>query len=210
MNKTGMIIKVCGMREAENICAVDQLRVDWMGFIFYPGSSRFVKEVPSYLPRKAKRVGVFVNEEPSVIFERARQFGLDMIQLHGNESPSLCQALFDNNLEVIKAFSIEPGKPFPKEMVERYEGYCDYFLFDTQTVLHGGSGRKFDWQVLADYKGETSFVLSGGISPVDAEVIQAFKHPRWKGVDLNSRFESSLAIKDISLLKEFIKNIRQV
>jgi len=205
-----MIIKVCGMREAENIREVDQLRVDWMGFIFYPGSSRFVKEVPSYLPRKAKRVGVFVNEEPPVIFERARQFGLDIIQLHGNESPSLCQALRDYNLEVIKAFSIESDKPFPTEKVERYEGYCDCFLFDTQTVLHGGSGRKFDWQVLTDYKGETSFLLSGGISPEDEEVIQAFKHSRWVGVDLNSRFESSPAIKDVSLLKEFIKNIRDV
>ena len=204
-----MIIKVCGMREAENILEVEQLRVDWMGFIFYPRSPRFVKEVPSYLPMKAKRVGVFVNEEPPVIFERARQFGLDMIQLHGNESHSLCQALFDNNLKVIKAFSIEPGKPFPNEKVERYEGYCDYFLFDTQTVLHGGSGRKFDWQILADYKGATPFLLSGGISPEDVEAIKSFKHPRWAGVDLNSRFESSPAIKDVSLLKKFIKNIRQ-
>ena len=109
-----MIIKVCGMREAENIREVERLGADWLGFIFHPGSPRFVSEVPAYLPEPAKRVGVFVNEQPEVMMERAREYGLSLIQLHGNESPTLCQSLRDSVLKVIKAFSIESHKPFPR------------------------------------------------------------------------------------------------
>lgn len=197
------------MREAENIREVEQLGVSWLGFIFHPGSPRFVNEVPFYLPEPTKRVGVFVNERSEVIMERVREYGLSLIQLHGNESPSLCQSLREAGLKVIKAFSIESHKPFPSDAVHRYEGKCDYFLFDTKTAMHGGSGRKFDWQVLDAYHGETPFLLSGGISPEDTKAIGSFSHPKWVGIDLNSRFETSPGIKEISLLRGFIERVRQ-
>lgn len=196
------------MRDADNIREVDRLGPDWMGFIFYSGSSRFVSEVPEYLPEKSKRVGVFVNEELPVILEQVQQFQLDVIQLHGSEPSPLCHALRDNKLKVIKAFSIESDKPFPTEKVMQYEGCCDYFLFDTKTVLHGGSGRKYDWDILRDYRGETPFLLSGGISPDDAAAIKGFAHLNWVGIDLNSRFELSPGIKDASLLNDFFEKIK--
>ena len=202
-----MIIKVCGMRDPDNIRAVDQLGTDWMGFIFYPGSLRYVGEKLSYIPAKVKRVGVFVNEQPGIIRERALQNRLDILQLHGDESPAYCRKLKEEGFKVIKAFGIQTDQPFPSEEVQRYGGCCDYLLFDTQSPLHGGSGKKFNWEILSAYNGDTPFLISGGISPEDAEVIKAFSHPQLMGVDLNSGFETSPAIKDISLLQTFIKQL---
>lgn len=203
-----MIIKVCGMRNPDNIKAVEQLGPDWMGFIFYAGSSRYVGEELSYLPEKVKRVGVFVNEEPEIVRKRVQRHRLDIIQLHGEESPVYCNDLKDDGFRVVKAFGIVTNLPFPSEAVQRYEGCCDYFLFDTQTNLHGGSGKKFNWEMLAAYKGETPFLLSGGISPEDVEEIKSFAHPRFAGIDINSRFEIGPAVKDIELIKTFIKEFR--
>lgn len=197
------------MREEENIRAVEGLAVDWMGFIFYPESSRYAGENLEYIPATVKRVGVFVDEQPDRIRERALQNRLQMLQLHGTESPEYCKALRNDGFLVMKSFGIETDKPFPAAHVQLYEDCCDYFLFDTKTPLYGGSGKKFNWDVLSEYRGKTPFLLSGGISPDDAEPINVFSHGKCIGIDLNSRFETSPGIKDTELLHTFIEKIRK-
>ena len=204
-----MIIKVCGMREPENIRAVEQTNIDWMGFIFWPRSSRFVPAPPSYLPQKAKRVGVFVDAGTDDIRQHTSDYGLDLIQLHGHESPddlrSLRSVFRSDPPLIIKAFSI--AEPTDLDRTALYEGIADYFLFDTKTPLPGGSGMKFDWTVLTGYRGQTPFILSGGIAPDDAQRIHSFKHEKLAGIDLNSRFETAPALKDTELLARFLSQL---
>ncbi len=202
-----MIVKVCGMRDAENIRKVEALGVDWMGFVFHRTSPRFVGELPDYLPQRAKRVGVFVDETEEQIMETVQLFRLDMVQLHGHETPDFCSRIRSKGLKVIKAINVQ--NRLPSEEVSFYEGACDYFLFDTKTPLPGGSGQKFDWSSLSAYRGTTPFLLSGGISPDDADRVEAFVHERCIGIDLNSRFETSPANKDIHLLQSFIDKIKR-
>lgn len=204
------LIKVCGMREADNIRQVEALGIDWLGFIFWPKSSRFVHERPAYLPASAKRVGVFVDADIEVVRETAAAYCLDIIQLHGKESPayikhlrSLCS---DHVAVIIKAFNI--ATPEDLKQTEPYEGITDYFLFDTKAKMVGGNGTQFDWTVLNDYQGNTPFILSGGIGPDDAEKVKAFHHPMLAGIDLNSRFETVPAHKDVNLLRTFIETIK--
>lgn len=198
------LIKVCGMREAENIREAEALGIDWMGFIFWPKSSRYVAERPTYLPTRCKRVGVFVDEQIEQVRHIAEDYALDIIQLHGNESPEYARTLGGRTL--IKAFNIATADDLSQ--TRPYEGLVDLFLFDTKGRAVGGNGEKFDWTVLNAYQGATPFLLSGGIGPDDAERIRAFRHPRCIGIDLNSRFEVSPAFKDVDLLREFVKNIR--
>lgn len=205
-----MIVKVCGMREAENIRAVEALGVDWMGFIFWEHSSRNICQRPAYLPEKAKRVGVFVDAPLNVVCQHVETFGLDVVQLHGSESPAFLHDLrssCDARLLIVKAFSIATRDDLLQTSL--YEGLADYFLFDTKAQLVGGNGRKFDWSVLAHYDGSTPFLLSGGIGPDDASRLSAFSHPRLAGIDLNSRFEAAPAQKNVELLKLFLYDIQQ-
>ena len=198
-----MIIKVCGMRDASNIQELEKLSINWMGMIFWPKSSRFVPEVPAYLPRRVKRVGVFVDASMEEIRQHVTDYQLDIIQLHGQESPAFAEAL--KPLPVIKAFNI--ADPEDLNQTKAYEGIVDYFLFDTKGKVVGGNGEKFDWSVLSSYQGETPFLLSGGIGPDDAEAVNSFHHPRCIGIDLNSRFEQAPAFKDITKLSNFIKQL---
>ena len=200
-----MMIKVCGMREADNIREVEQLSINWMGFIFWPKSSRYVSERPAYLPMRCKRVGVFVDEDAETIKKIAEEYALDYIQLHGHESPDYIRQ-FNGQCSIIKAFNIATKEDL--EATKPYEGIVDYFLFDTKGPSVGGNGAKFDWTVLADYVGKTPFLLSGGIGPDDAEQVRAFHHEKCIGIDLNSRFEIAPGLKDINKLKEFIKAIQ--
>jgi len=205
-----MIVKVCGMREAENIRAVEALGVDWMGFIFWEHSSRCVSQRPTYLPEKAKRVGVFVDASLDVVRQHVEAFCLDVVQLHGSESPTYLHDLrtvLAGDVLIVKAFSIATRDDLLQTSL--YEGLADYFLFDTKAQLVGGNGRKFDWAVLAHYDGSTPFLLSGGIGPDDASRLSAFSHPRLAGIDLNSRFEISPAQKNVELLKQFLYDIQQ-
>lgn len=205
-----MIVKVCGMREAENIRAVEALGVDWMGFIFWEHSSRCVSQRSAYLPERAKRVGVFVDAPLDVVCQHVETFGLDVVQLHGSESPTYLRDLrssCDARLLIVKAFSIATRDDLLQTSL--YEGLADYFLFDTKAQLVGGNGRKFDWTVLAHYDGSTPFLLSGGIGPDDASRLSAFSHPRLAGIDLNSRFETAPALKNVELLKQFLYDIQQ-
>ena len=198
-----MIIKTCGMRDADNIRAVSELGIDWMGFIFWAPSSRYVSEKPSFLPTRQKRVGVFVDARIEEVKSKADEYALDLIQLHGKESPAFCEWLKANSRQqLIKAFNIATQEDLEETIP--YEGLVDYFLFDTKAKMVGGNGTQFDWSVLSAYQGNTPFLLSGGIGPDDAEKVRNFHHPQLAGIDLNSRFELSPALKDIEKLKQFI------
>ena len=187
------MIKVCGMREAENIREAEALGIDLMGFIFWPKSSRYVSERPAYLPKKCKRVGVFVDASLEDIRQHVTDYQLDIIQLHGQESPAFAKAL--KPLPVIKAFNIATAEDFRQTVA--YEGIVDYFLFDSKGKAVGGNGKKFDWSVLEAYHGETPFLLS-------AESVISFHQPKCIGIDLNSRFEIEPALKDIPKLRQFV------
>ncbi len=198
-----MIVKVCGMRDAENIREVEALGIDLMGFIFWPKSSRYVSERPAYLPTNCKRVGVFVDENIEVVKKIAQDYALDYTQLHGNETPDYCALLKGHKL--IKAFNIATAEDF--EQTKPYQGFVDYFLFDTKGKSVGGNGTKFDWSVLDDYHGTTPFILSGGIGPDDTARIRSFHHPQLAGIDLNSKFEDAPALKNIQKLKTFLEQL---
>ena len=203
-----MIIKVCGMREPENIRAVEALGVDLMGFIFWPPSSRYVGEKPSYLPENCRRVGVFVDAATEDILAAVQDFRLDVLQLHGHETPEAVAALKER-LPAVRIFkSLAVKGPEDLEQAAVYEGVCDAFLFDTKGKLPGGNGQQFDWNVLRQYKGRLPFLLSGGIGPGDEARIRAFDVPGCLGIDLNSRFETAPGRKDVEALRTFIDTVR--
>ena len=201
------LIKVCGMREADNILAVEQTGVNLMGFIFYPESTRLVSIKPAYMPLKAKRVGVFVNAGIQQISFTAKEYGLDYIQLHGNESPDFCREVKKaTGKSIMKAFSI--AQPNDLANVNSFANYCKYFLFDTKCTGFGGSGKAFDWSILDTYKGTTPFLLSGGICNELIPDLKAFHHPCLAGYDLNSKYEISPALKDAVMINDFIKQMK--
>lgn len=201
-----MIVKVCGMRHPDNIREVEKTGTDWMGFICYERSPRFVSSAPAYLPVRSKRIGVFVNADYQTITTRARELKLDYLQLHGSESPDFCQRLHTEGYKLIKAFSFR--KPSELSRTDEYVSYCDYFLFDTPCYGYGGSGQSFDWDILNGYQGNTPFLLSGGIRPESLEALSSFHHPAWAGIDLNSGFETAPAEKDVTALQNFIQQFR--
>lgn len=200
------------MRESANICEVAILKPDWMGFIFYPKSKRYVGTdfnpaiVKSLMP-EIQTVGVFVNEEYEDMIAIAKKYNFDMVQLHGNESPEYCNNAHEDGFDVIKAFGIHEG--FDWAIPGQYSDVCKYLLFDTSTAEHGGSGKKFDWHMLESYPFATPFILSGGIGPNDVETINSISIPQFAGIDINSCFEIQPALKDINLLKPFVSKIRQ-
>lgn len=230
-----MLIKVCGMRDADNIKAVAALGIDMMGFIFYPKSSRYVSMIsskagiiPDYSEERlrgqakenatnkssVKKVGVFVDDMPQNIITRIYNYNLDYVQLHGEESPVMIDNLkrtlvpdICSDIKIIKAISI--ASPGDVEKCRQYVGNVDMFLFDTRCPTAGGSGRKFDWSILDAYDCEVPFLLSGGIGPDDFDSIIQINHPQLAGIDLNSKFEIAPALKDVDKLRNFINKIRQ-
>lgn len=208
MRNRKLIVKVCGMTDGNNIRQVEQLGVDMLGMIFYPKSPRCLCHIPEYLPAHAHRVGVFVNESKENVAIYADRFGLDYIQLHGNESPEYCHSLRNAlGLPLIKAFSIATSKDLAT--VHDYNGLCDYYLFDAKCVLYGGSGNQFDWNLLHRYTGPTPFLLSGGINSYSAKAIHEFHHPHLAGIDLNSRFETKPGMKDVERIRTFLKKLEE-
>lgn len=193
------------MRDSENIRAIEQTKADLMGFIFHPKSPRFVASLPEYMPKKQKRVGVFVNASLEQILAKAQKFSLEYIQLHGDEPPAFCSELKNRGLKVIRAQRIANT-----DDIIRAESYnmADLMIFDTKTELYGGSGKKFNWQLLENYKGCVPFLLSGGIRSDTFEEIKAFFHPQFAGIDLNSGLEISPALKDVGKLNNFIEKIK--
>ena len=228
-----LIVKVCGMRDGENIRQVVELKVgadpesargvDWIGMIFWDKSPRNVTMIPTnagIIPDrgsdigdfKAKRVGVFVDEMAQNIVTRVYNYKLDFIQLHGHESPTLIRNLrltldpdIRPGIKIIKAISVETVDDIAT--YKDYDDCVDYFLFDTKCKTVGGSGEQFDWSILDAYDGELPFLLSGGIGPDDAERVRAFHHPKCIGIDLNSRFETEPGIKDVDALRRFLSQL---
>lgn len=201
-----MKIKVCGMRDPENIRQVEKVGADMMGFIFYKGSSRFVNDMDPVITNYVSRVGVFVNETAPRIGEIVTRWNLDIIQLHGEETPEDCDVLSDHKLKVVKAFSI--GENFDFNLLEPYIGKVDYFLFDTKGRNYGGNGVVFDWKILEEYQYDVPFWLSGGIAPGMAKAISALKFPMLYAVDVNSGFEEKPGYKNIEKLKHFIDELQ--
>lgn len=197
-------LKICGMRDTENIRSVANLLPDYMGFVFYEKSKRFTGEnfVMPEISSRIKKVGVFVNEKKEKILSTAQKFNLDMVQLHGEELPELCRDL-KSAVKIIKAFGMSNGFDF--NVLERYKDHCDYFLFDTKTENYGGSGLTFDWALLHNYHLSTPFFLSGGI---ESEHLSQILSLQWQvsnlyAIDVNSKFETSAGMKDVKKLKEF-------
>ncbi|GAB1415327.1 phosphoribosylanthranilate isomerase [Paludibacter sp.] len=197
------------MRNKDNIIQILSLKPDFIGFIFYEKSPRFVNSLHDFseiqFDSKVKKTGVFVNANEHEIMQKVKMFDLQAVQLHGNESPSLCKSLKTSGMIVIKAIQIYSLEDFKD--IDAYSEHIDYFLFDTKTKLYGGSGEKFDWSVLKEYKLKTPFFLSGGIDIDDTESIKQVNHPKLIGIDLNSKFELSSGIKDYNKLQKFIKQI---
>jgi phosphoribosylanthranilate isomerase len=206
-------VKVCGLTDAGNARQVADAGADFAGFIFYPRSKRFVGENPLMdlfmsLPAHVKKVGVFVNEKKERIIEIAKEYQLHLVQLHGAETAGFCNDLKLKGLSVMKAFGI--GEDFTFDRLTDYKDTCDYFLFDTQTMLHGGSGIKFRWERLGEYKLNIPFFLGGGIGPLDAQKVRKIDHPGFFAADINSRFETSPGLKDIDTVKNFIQHFKQI
>ena len=214
-----MLIKVCGMRNAENVKDVCSLGVNFIGLIFYEKSPRYVEanginptDTESIKNASAKRVGVFVNADISYIESRIKQYNLNCVQLHGNESADFCRQLrqspeMDGKM-ILKAINISDINDIEK--CTDYDNLIDMFVFDTKSKMGGGSGQQFDWNVLDCYNGNIPYLLSGGISPEDAWRVSAFvkSHNQCAGIDLNSRFETSPALKNINTLQQFIKELK--
>ncbi|NJB85768.1 phosphoribosylanthranilate isomerase [Lewinella marina] len=216
-----MKIKVCGLRDPENIAAVSGLDVDYLGLIFHPDSPRFAGQ-PSLsewltdnvaLLNGHERVGVFVNGEIDYLLNTVHDYHLDWVQLHGSESPGYCQELkllwSVNTLRrasICKAFSITDDFDFRR--TNDYVNSCSLFVFDTGGQAQaGGTGKKWDWSKLEEYQGPVPFLLSGGIGPEDAAAINQVRHPQFKGVDLNSQFELEPGRKDVERLRQFIREL---
>lgn len=199
-------IKVCGMRDPANIMELAQLDIDYMGFIFYEKSKRYVAQVPTLtLPPTIQKTGVFVNQTASYITGKIAE-GLQAIQLHGEESPALCEALHKPGTTLIKAFGI--GDTQDWERLIPYQSCVDYFLFDTKSPGYGGLGKAFDWSALKDYPLDTPYFLSGGLSLENLESALQLADPRLIGLDLNSKFEDQPALKNIAHIKQALKIIK--
>lgn len=188
-----MIVKVCGLRDPENIRAVDRLAVDLCGFIFYPRSPRCVPDdelhAEAVTQLSQTRGGVLCGRLARRVLRTAGRFGLGWLQLHGDESPEACGELRQRGFRIIKAIRVAAAADLAA--ARAYETCADYLLFDTRCDGYGGSGRRFDWRVLDAYTGRVPFLLSGGIDAGCADAVRGFAHPRFAGVDLNSGFETA-------------------
>lgn len=204
-----MKIKVCGLKGTVNIDDVAGLAPDFMGFICYDRSPRFIADLdPDVLKDVHEAIiktGVFVNETEENVRKAIDRFGFDAIQLHGNESPTFC-AEFKGEVIVIKAFGVDDGFDFSQLI--RYKNVVDYFMFDTKTDKHGGSGQTFNWKILDRYTLKVPFFLSGGLSLDNLADIKQIQHPAFYAVDLNSRFETAPGLKDINRLNEAFELLR--
>ncbi|SEA58694.1 phosphoribosylanthranilate isomerase [Pedobacter hartonius] len=199
-------LKICGMRVPANIAEAIALQPAYMGFLMYPGSKRFIADLDAAtiisIPADIKTTGVFVNEELEAVKKAIDLYHFKAVQLHGNESPDYCMEL-QGKAEVIKAFGID--ETFDFSTLEAYADAVDYFLFDTQTPEHGGSGKAFNWHLLENYTLQKSYFLSGGIGLANAPGLLEIRDERFYAIDVNSRFEQSPGLKDIARLTEFKK-----
>ncbi|MBC8987872.1 phosphoribosylanthranilate isomerase [Pedobacter sp. N36a] len=206
-------LKICGMLHPENIREVAALQPDYLGFIFFKGSKRYagevLPEVLANLPENIMKTGVFVNETLETVLSLVDKYQLNALQLHGAESPEYCRELKVslgsmtalNTVELIKAFGVDEAFDF--SLLNSYTATVDYFLFDTQTPHHGGSGKQFDWQLLTKYTLDLPYFLSGGIAAESAEMLNSIVDHRLFSIDVNSKFEIEPGLKDLEKLKVF-------
>jgi phosphoribosylanthranilate isomerase len=208
-----MNIKVCGITQLKQLQQLDGLDIDFAGLIFYKESPRYMGEKIAKEDLKnsdfdLKKVGVFKNPEMIDVLDAIEDYGLDVVQLHGNESPDMCEDL-SSEVEVIKAFSLT-GDESIDEIVADYDAVCDYYLFDTagSDGIGGGTGKQFDWKIITKAKIEKPFFLSGGIGLEDVPKIKTFKHPDYYAVDINSKFEKEPGVKDMALVLQFRQGLK--
>jgi phosphoribosylanthranilate isomerase len=208
-----MNIKVCGITSLKQLQQLDGLEVDYAGLIFDPLSPRYMGdkikgEELNNADFDLKKVGVFVNPALIDVLDAIDAYGLDVVQLHGDETPEMCDDL-SSEVEVIKVFSINDDVKDIDALVAPYDAVCDFYLFDTKTATQtGGTGQKFDWKKIADSKIEKPFFLSGGIGPEDAKLVKDFKHLDYFVADLNSLFEKEPGVKDMALLLKFMHALK--
>jgi len=199
-----MHIKVCGLIEQKNINAISECGVDMIGLNFYPSSLRYVTLDNAVISEYIEKVGVFVNATYEDILSKTNHFGLNYIQLHGDENTDFCREI-QAFVPVIKVFRIHQS--FDWELLDEFQ-FCDMFLFDTYTKDFGGSGHKFDWSELSNRDITRPWILSGGIGPEDIEKILSMESTSFYGVDINSRFETAPGIKDVQKVKEFCNKLK--
>jgi len=200
-----MKLKICGMKYPDNMLEVGSLLPDYMGFIFWPKSARYFDGDMPDLPKSIKKVGVFVNENISIIETKIAKYNLQAIQLHGQESVEFCSELKAKSgaeIEIIKVFSADENFDF--SVLKPYESVCDYFLFDTKGKLPGGNGITFDWRILEYYPSSKPFFLSGGIGIEEIKNIKEISKTNLQlyAIDINSKFEIEPGLKDIKRLKD--------
>lgn len=208
-----MKVKVCGLRDEKNIrLLLETVLPDYLGFIFYEPSPRYAGEILDihFLQRikgSFKKTGVLVDAALSRAESIAGKYELDALQLHGNESAEFCASLRRTGLEIIKTFHL--SESFNFHVLEDYAPACDYFLFDTRGQHPGGNGVRFNWGLLEKYQMSVPFFLSGGIDGQDAASIAQIRHPALGGVDLNSRFEHTPGLKDVSNIRRFTNHLNE-
>jgi len=211
-----MNIKVCGITQLKQLQQLEALNIDYAGLIFYKESPRYMGDNISGREIKdadfdLKKVGVFVNPSYSDLLDAIDAYGLDIVQLHGNETPEMCEEL-SAEVEVMKAFRITPGDAVNMDgMLEPYDAVCDYYLFDTGGLKEsfGGTGQQFDWSILKKAKIEKPFFLSGGIGSDDVQKIKAFSHPDFFALDINSKFETAPGVKDMAAILKFLQGLNR-
>ncbi len=200
--------KICGMRDRENILDLSELRPDYMGFIFYRGSKRFVGDlfqIPDELPSAILRVGVFVNQSTTEVLSLVRAHALDMVQLHGTESPAQCQEIGKEGLKVIKSFSI--GNTFDFQLTAVYAPVVDFILLDTKGSEFGGNGISFDWSLLGEQQFQCPFFLSGGIALENIHSLPNVSNAALHAVDINSGIETRPGFKDVEKTRSLLSQL---
>ena len=205
-----MKLKVCGMREKKNIISLTDLKPNYIGFIFWISSTRYVDQSTPSLPEAIKKTGVFVDATIDFIKSMVQNHQLKAVQLHGEETPDYCSIIQKFGVEVIKSFSIKDQFDYNK--INIYEDYCDYYLFDTKGKLPGGNGYAFDWTLLNAYPSEKPFFLSGGIGPNELIKIKDLINTSLPvyAIDVNSKFEYSPGLKNIDLIRQFKKQLDEL
>lgn len=208
-----MKIKVCGINDLEQLIELNKLKIDYTGMIFYAASQRSMlhhlegKKIKE-LNLPVQKVGVFVNDPVEEVLRQVSEYGLDLVQLHGDETAVYCNQISDH-VKLIKAFRVGETQTEIDRMVKEFEEVCDYYLFDKGSMgIYGGTGKKFNWEVLKNAEINKPFFLSGGIEYEDIEALEHFHHPFFYGIDINSRFEISPGIKDMKKVEAFVNEIR--